>query len=51
MNKAIDLINMGEVSRRLSGSRMTIRKNNIPDKHKAKIERLLSAIENATKNW
>ena len=45
MNKAKDLINWGELSRRLSGSRQTIRKNKIPIKHQYKINELLIAID------
>lgn len=39
------LINWGELSRLLSGSRMTIRKNKIPEIHKEKVNELKSAIE------
>ena len=42
-----NLINWGELSRLLSGSRMNIRKNRIPQKHKAEVQVLLKAI----KNW
>ena len=42
---AKDLINWGELSRRLSGSRQTVRKNKIPLKHQIFIDELLKAIE------
>lgn len=40
-----DLINWGELSRLLSGSRMTIRKNKVPKVHQPVIDELLSAID------
>ena len=40
-----DLINWGELSRILSGSRMTIRKNKVPKVHQPVIDELLSAID------
>ena len=42
---AQDLINWGELSRLLSGSRMNIRKNRIPEKYKAEINSLVKHIE------
>ena len=42
---AQDLINWGELSRLLSGSRMTIRKNKVPKVHQPVIEELLNAID------
>jgi hypothetical protein len=39
------MINWGELSRHLAGSRMTIRKNKIPKKHEAKIKELEDMIE------
>jgi len=48
--KAENLINWGELSRGLSGSRMTIRKNRIPDIHKPFIEELLKAVEKVIKS-
>jgi len=42
---AQDLINWGELSRLLSGSRMNIRKNRIPEKYKAEITSLVNQIE------
>lgn len=42
---AKDLINWGELSRLLSGSRMTIRKNKVPKVHQPVIDELLSAID------
>jgi len=42
---AKDLINWGELSRLLSGSRMNIRKNRIPEKYKAEITSLVKHIE------
>lgn len=44
MIKAKDIINWGELSRILSGSRMTIRKNKIPKVHQPFIDELLEAI-------
>lgn len=40
-----DLINWGELSRLLSCSRMNIRKNRIPQKYEADIQKLVSYIE------
>lgn len=40
-----NLINWGELSRRLSGSRMTIRKNKIPKIHQKFVNELLEAID------
>ena len=40
-----ELINWGELSRIMAGSRMTIRKNKIPKKHEAKIKELEIMIE------
>lgn len=42
---AQDLINWGELSRLLSGSRMNIRKNRIPQKYEAEINSLVKHIE------
>lgn len=42
---AQDLINWGELSRLLSGSRMNIRKNRIPQKYEAEINSLVKYIE------
>jgi hypothetical protein len=42
---AQDLINWGELSRLLSGSRMNIRKNRIPQKYEAEINSLVRHIE------
>lgn len=39
------LINWGELSRRLSGSRMTIRKNKIPKIHQPIVDELIESIE------
>lgn len=44
-NNPKDLINWRQVSIELSGSDNSIRKNNIPKKYKAKIDRLLKLIE------
>jgi hypothetical protein len=44
-----NLINWGELSRILSGSRDTIRKNRIPKKHQGIISQLLTAIEEIIK--
>ena len=46
---AQDLINWGELSRRLSGSRQTVRKNKIPKIHQPFIDKLLKAIDEAIK--
>lgn len=42
---AKDIINWGELSRKLSGSRQTVRKNSIPKIHQPIIDELLQAIE------
>lgn len=42
---AQDLINWGELSRLLSGSRMNIRKNRIPEKYKEQVTTLINCIE------
>lgn len=44
-NNPKDLINWRQVSIELSGSDNSIRKNNIPKKYKAKIDRLLKLLE------
>lgn len=46
---ATDLINWGELSRVLAGSRMTIRKNKIPKKHQKFIGELMESIDNKLK--
>jgi len=43
--KAEDIINWGELSRMLSGSRQTVRKNKIPKIHQEFIYKLLAAME------
>lgn len=45
-----NLINWGELSRRLSGTRSVIRRNDIPDKHKPIVDKLLKAIERVMKD-
>ena len=40
-----NLINWGELSRRLAGSRETVRKNRIPKKHQPIVSELLTAID------
>jgi hypothetical protein len=40
-----ELINWGELSRIMAGSRMTIRKNKIPKKHDDKIKELQVFLE------
>ena len=45
--KAEDFINWGELSRHLSGSRYTIRKNKIPKIHLPVITEILNSITNA----
>lgn len=42
---AQDLINWGELSRLLSGYRMNIRKNRIPEKYKEQVTILVNCIE------
>jgi hypothetical protein len=42
--KAEDLINWGELSRFLAGSRQTVRRNSIPKIHKQFIDDLLKAM-------
>lgn len=42
---AQDLINWGQLSRLLSGSRQTVRKNSIPKIHQPIVDELLSAID------
>lgn len=44
-NNLKDLINWKRLSIELSGSDNTIRKNQIPKKYKAKIDRLLKLLE------
>jgi len=45
--KAEDVINWGELSRILSGSRQTVRKNKIPKIHKEFVSNLLKSIDKA----
>lgn len=40
-----NFLNWGELSRHLSGSRMTVRRNKVPKIHRPKVDRLLKAIE------
>jgi hypothetical protein len=42
---AQDLINWGELSRLLSGSRQTVRQNSIPKIHQPFVSELLEAID------
>ena len=42
--KANDIINWGQLSRLLSGSRQTVRKNKIPIKHQPIVNELIDAI-------
>ena len=42
---AKDLINWGELSRLLSGSRQTVRKNSIPKIHKSFVNGLIKSID------
>ena len=44
-NNPKDIINWKQLSIELSGSDNSIRKNNVPKKHKAKIDKLLKLIE------
>ena len=46
---AQDLINWGELSRRLSGSRQTVRKNKIPKIHQPFIDKLIKAMDEVIK--
>ena len=43
--KASDIINWGQLSRLLSGSRQTVRKNKIPIKHQPIVNELTKAID------
>lgn len=47
--KAEDLINWGELSRFLAGSRQTVRKNKIPKIHQPFIDELLKAMNKVIK--
>jgi hypothetical protein len=47
--KSEDLINWGELSRFLSGSRQTVRKNKIPIIHREFVKELLKAIDKVVK--
>jgi hypothetical protein len=42
---AKDLINWGALSRKLSGSRQTVRKNSVPKVHQPVVDKLLQAID------
>jgi hypothetical protein len=44
-----DLINWGELSRRITGSRDAIRRNRIPKRHEAIVNRLLKLLDCWTK--
>ena len=44
MSNTKELINWGELSRRLTGDRMYIRKNRIPGKYKPQISRLIELV-------
>ena len=48
-NKIEDLINWGELSRLLSGSRQTVRKNKIPKIHQEFVKELLKAMDKVIK--
>ena len=43
--KANDIINWGQLSRMLSGSRQTVRKNKVPIKHQPIVNELINAID------
>ena len=43
--EAKELINWGQLSRLLSGSRQTVRKNKIPIKHQLIVDELTNAID------
>jgi hypothetical protein len=43
--KAKDLINWGALSRILSGSRQTVRKNSVPKVHQQIVDELLQAVD------
>lgn len=47
--RAEDLLNWGELSRMLSGSRQTVRKNKIPKIHQPFIDDLLKAMSEVIK--
>lgn len=44
-NNAVKLINWGQLSRLLSGSRQTVRKNKVPIKHQLIVDELINAID------
>ena len=44
MNKADKLINWGELSRQLAGSRSVVTKNRMPKKHEKKVNELRQKI-------
>lgn len=43
--EAKELINWGQLSRLLSGSRQTVRKNKVPIKHQLIVNELINAID------
>jgi len=45
MSKSNDIINWGQLSRLLSGSRQTVRKNKVPIKHQPIVNELINAID------
>jgi len=47
---AKELINWGELSRMLSGSRQTVRKNKIPKIHQPFVDDLIEAMNKVIKN-
>ena len=47
--EAKDLLNWGELSRMLSGSRQTVRKNKIPKIHQPFIDELVKAMDKIIK--
>jgi len=47
--KSEDLINWGELSRMLSGSRQTVRKNKIPKIHQLFVDDLIKAMNKVIK--
>lgn len=47
---AKDLLNWGKLSRMLSGSRQTVRKNKIPKIHQPFVNELIEAMDKIIKN-
>lgn len=45
------LINWGELSRLLTGSRQNVRSNNIPKKYQPKVDEIMKANEDVVAKW